>query len=201
MYVRANLMTADPAAVEEIVEYASSTVRPLVESLPGNRGMLVAVDRETGGGVVATFWEDRAALEASEEQVADARQEARRISRGSVDALVLEMVEQHMRTQPAPGCWQRATMVELEPGDVDKAVESFRASTLPALDSMDGFCAAVLNVDRAGGRAVAVTTWRDRAALEASRDRAENLREEVVDKAHGTVVAIDEREVVLAVFR
>jgi heme-degrading monooxygenase HmoA len=72
---------------------------------------------------------------------------------------------------------------------------------LPALEAMDGFCAAMLCADRPGGRAVAVTTWRDHDALRASTERANTLRQEVRDKAHAEIAAVMELEVVISQVR
>jgi hypothetical protein len=56
----------------------------------------------------------------------------------------------------------------------------------------------MLTLDREQGRMTAVTTWRDHDALTASRERADRLRAEVRDKAHGEIVRVFEREVVVS---
>ncbi|MGH3498777.1 MAG: antibiotic biosynthesis monooxygenase [Nocardioidaceae bacterium] len=198
MYVRANTFTADPDKIDDGLRFIKERVLPLTDSAAGNRGLAMSVDRDTGNGSVVSFWDDLESLRASESAIAPLRDEAAAVLGGSLTPQVLETVEQIMPRPPTPGCWNRITVLELEPADVDKTIEVFRTSTAPALEAMEGFCAAMLNVDRAGGRGVAVTIWRDRDALTASRERASGLRQEVTDKAHGTVVSVEEHEIVLS---
>jgi heme-degrading monooxygenase HmoA len=201
MFVRLNRFAGDPARIDDGIRYIGEEVVPAVEDQPGNLGISMSVDRATGVGQVATFWADLASLEASEAKVSSLRQQAAERLGGALTPEVFEIVADHVRSYPEPGCWIRMTRVEAEPSDLQSVIDTFRSSTIPALDAIDGFCMARLSLDRARGRASAVTIWRDRGALEASRERAGTLRQEVADKAHGTVVSIDEMEVVLASMR
>lgn len=201
MYVRMNVVIADPEKLDESIKHAATKVAPLVATLPGNRGMLMSVDRELGRGVVTTMWDSLDALQASEAKVTNTRADAGRIAGGAVDVYVLEVLERHMLTDPQAGCWQRATTLAVDEDNIDTLTDTFRTSTLPALDAMDGFCGAVLLLDRESGRCIVVATWRDHDALTASTERVDSLRQEVRDKAHGTVMSVEEREVVFAEFR
>jgi quinol monooxygenase YgiN len=202
MYVRANIFSGDPSKVDDAIAYAESTLVPAVTAIAGNRGLAMAVDRATGDGSVVTFWDDLDALRASEEQVKGLRNQTQSIMSGTVDVRVMEVVERHISHRPAPGCWNRVTMLQMSgDDDVDAAVDTFRNNTLPALQAMDGFCAATLSRDLAAARAVAVTTWRDRASLDASSDRADTLRQEVTGKAHATIDSVREQEIVVAAMR
>ena len=196
MYARANMFTADPAKLEDGIRYVGDNVIPMVNAVPGNVGLAMTVDRDTGEGAVVTFWDSMESLRASEDAVKSVRDEAGQILGGSLQPQVLEIAEQQVREMPRPGCSSRVTMVEMAPTEVDKSLDVFRTSTIPALDALDGFCAAMMGADRETGRCVAITTWRDRAAMEASRERAAGLRQEVADKAQGTVSSVAEVEVV-----
>ncbi len=52
--------------------------------LPGNRGSLVMVDRESGKLVAVTLWEDEDALRASEEAGSAEREEAAKAGSGRI---------------------------------------------------------------------------------------------------------------------
>lgn len=201
MYIRANVMTADPASIDDLVAFTEKTVLPLVASLPGYLGLSMAVERTTGRGAVVTFWKDLDSLRASESQVAGVRAQAAAIGQGSVEPEILEVVERQVRSLPTPGCWNRVTTVTVDPRDIDKAIQVFKTSTVPGLDAMADFCAATMNVDRERGVAIAVSTWRNREAMEESSERVNGLRQEMADKSHGTVTAIDEQEIVIAAFK
>lgn len=197
MYVRASTFTADPAKIDAGMRYVQETVQPALESTPGNRGISASIDEETGQGAVVSWWDDLDSLRASEDQAGPLRDEAGTRFGATMTPRVLEVVERHVREAPRPGCWNRVTTIRISPTEVDKSIDTFRTSTVPALDAMDGFCAAVLSADRDAGIAVAVTTWRDRASVEGSRERAVGLREEVADKAQGTVESVQEMPIVL----
>lgn len=201
MYIRANVMAANPAAIDDLVAFVEQKVLPLVAALPGYLGLSFGVDRTSGRGAVVTFWKDLDSLRASESKVSGARAQAAAIGQGSVEPQILEVVEQQIRNLPTPGCWNRVTTVAMDPRDIDKAAQVFRTSTVPGLDAMPHFCAATLGVDRESGVAIAVSTWRDRVAMETSGERVSGLRQEIADKAHGTVTAIDEQEILIAAFK
>lgn len=198
MYVRANMLSADPAKLDTGKTFVQEQVVPALESIPGYRGIAMSANRDTGRGAVVTFWEDLDSLRASEERVAPMRDEGANQLGGTLTPQVMEVLVRHIVHDPQPGCWNRVSTVSIGPDDFDRTVEVFRSSTIPALEAMDGFCAAVLSVNRDEGRGVAVTTWRDHDCLEHSRERADTLRKEVTDKAHGTVESVDEAEVLLS---
>ena len=197
MHLRASMTTADPSRVDDLVGYVRDQVLPTIHGEPGCRALAMAADADSGRCSLVTFWQDLDAVRSSADRADALRNSAAERFGLAFDVTVAEVVEWHVREEPRPGCWNRVTMFDIAPAELDGAVELFRSSTLPALDVLDGFCAAVMSVDREQGRAVAVTTWRDRDALRASTERANALREEVRDKAHGQITAVTEMEIVL----
>ena len=197
MYVRANQVSVDPARLDDLVGYVQDQVLPAAQGQQGNRGLVMAVDRDSGRCTIVSFWDDLDTLHSSEAGISRFRDGAREQFGATLDVMVAEVLDREVREQPRPGCWNRVTMLDVAPGDIDPAAEAFRASTLPGLMAIDGFCAAMLTTDRDHGRAVAVTTWRDREALDASAERATTLREEVRDKAHGEIASVWQAEIVI----
>lgn len=198
MYVRANQVMVEPDRVDDVIQFVQDEVLPVSRQQRDTRGLAMSVDREAGRCSIVSFWGDLDAVQASEASVSRLRDEAAQRFGATFDVSVLESVEWHVVRQPEPGCWNRVSMLDVAASDIDAAIDAFRISTLPALEAMTGFCAAMLSVDRERGRAVAVTTWQDRDALRAGTERANALREEVRDKAHGTITAVLEQELVLA---
>jgi heme-degrading monooxygenase HmoA len=62
------------------------------------------------------------------------------------------------------------------PENVEQGVALFRNSVLPELKSLEGNRGAILLVDRASGEAMSVTLWDNEAAMQASEERANEMR-------------------------
>jgi heme-degrading monooxygenase HmoA len=198
MFLRATTVDVAPEKVEDAIRYAEEEVLPAVRDRAGNRGLAVAADRDQGQCSVVSFWDDLATLQASDERATWLRGDVTRQLRAALTALVAEVVELRIRTQPQPGCWNRITILDVAPAQIDAVVESFRTSALPAIEAIDGFCAALLCINRDGGEVVSVTTWRDQNALRDSADRADTLRQEASDKTSAKIAEVREQEIVLS---
>ena len=69
----------------------------------------------------------------------------------------------------------RVTTITGSPEQVEQGIASFRDDTLPAIMEAGGQ-GGVLLVDRESGDALAITLWADEAAMQASEERANELR-------------------------
>ncbi len=83
-------------------------------------------------------------------------------------------------------------------GEADELVKGFDSVTGP-LEQMDGFSRAYFLVDRAAGTGMSITLWESEDALNASVERANQMREEATDKAGGSIESVDHYEVALTV--
>jgi hypothetical protein len=198
MFLRSTSIDADPRRIDDGISWVRSTVRPLVEPLEGNLGLLMLVARASGRVVVASAWGTRAAMQQSERQILGIRNESVRVFGAEPVVEEWELAELHRVRQAQDGFASRATRVDLDPRDVDLLVETFRATSIPALGLLPGFCGAGLMVDRAHGKAVSMVTFESRAAMEDSRPRAAEIRQASVEKAHARPTEVIELEVVIA---
>ena len=66
--------------------------------------------------------------------------------------------------------------------NADQGIASFKDTTLPQLRSIDGNRGGILLVDRASGSAMAITLWEDEAAMQASDDRANQMRRDASEQ-------------------
>jgi heme-degrading monooxygenase HmoA len=71
----------------------------------------------------------------------------------------------------------RASHIAGSPDNVDQGIATFKDSILAQLKSIDGNRGAMLLVDRASGTALAITLWNDEAAMQASEERANQMRD------------------------
>ncbi len=81
-------------------------------------------------------------------------------------------------------------------GEPDQLVQGFE-SVRGALADVDGFSKAYFLVDRVGGRAMSITLWESEEALNASVERANQMRQQATDRAGGSIQSVDHYEVAL----
>ena len=81
-------------------------------------------------------------------------------------------------------------------GASDDLVAGFEGATDP-LREIEGFEAAYFLVDRDAGKAMSITLWESKEALEASVERANQLREEATSPAGISIQSVDHYEVAI----
>jgi heme-degrading monooxygenase HmoA len=82
---------ADPDRIDDLVREVESGVMPVLKEQDGFKGFTVHVDRSSGKVVGTSYWESQEALEASEEAVRGAREEAAERGGGSATVEVFEV--------------------------------------------------------------------------------------------------------------
>ncbi len=83
-------------------------------------------------------------------------------------------------------------------GEADELVKGFDSVT-GALEELDGFSKAYFLVDRPGGKGISITLWESEDALNASVERANQMRKEATDQAGASIQSVDHYEVALTV--
>ena len=101
-------------------------------------------------------------------------------------------------TPPAPGCWLRATTLAADPSTLRDGIAAFQSTVIRGLRGQDGFCGAMLIVDRATGIGIGSTMWSSHGALVASRAASAPLRASATADARGQVLGVAEYEVLAA---
>jgi hypothetical protein len=89
----------------------------------------------------------------------------------------------------------RATIGEALPERFDKMTHEIREHVLPALRKQDGFAEALVLVERASGKVLAVTLWESEQAMNATEEVAYWLRVFSAEAAGGTVRGVKRYEV------
>lgn len=202
MYVRATTINADPARIDEGIDFVREHVVPAVESLPQSLGLTMMVDRISGATTVTTAWETEAARSGADALLTSLRGKAMRIMGTGTPVTELFELAVLDRLRPAQaGFWNRMTRVTIDPAHLDEAVDAYSSSTLHDLQLLPGYCSAVLLVDRARGAGVVSLTFDSKASLDASRDQADMIRRAAVDKTGAAVSEIREAQIVIAGLR
>ena len=90
--------------------------------------------------------------------------------------------------------YARISTYELPEDQTAEATASFRAA-LEQIGKTSGFQDAYFLVSCDGGKAIALTLWESRAAMDASAVAASRLRSEAARAVGGDVLAVEEYEV------
>ncbi|WP_330287016.1 hypothetical protein [Streptomyces sp. NBC_00576] len=201
MFVRAMYATGDPANIDTAIEGLNTNGRELIAQQPGFRGFGIFVDRELGKLLAASWWETEEDRRNSDEVLRERR--AALLERFAATTTIdnYEAVVFHPVRQPKAGAGLRITRVEFDPSDADLFAETFRATVIPKLETLQGLARASLLIDRDRGRGLVATVFTDRDSLAASRAGQAAARHEGAAKAHVTVTGLEEFEVVFSEVR
>jgi len=192
LQARLNLITADPLRLSDAVKFIEAEARPVAESLPGSLGMSLYANPELAVAILESFWASREALVQSGEMVSPSRDEAVRRAAGTV---AVERYRVPVFEQEAPlgaGAGLRLTRMDIEPSRVGDVVEAYGDTAVPWLAETEGFCGALLLVNRGTGHSISQTIWRNPQALAGSRSVAAAVRVDTVASTGCVIRAVAE---------
>ncbi len=192
MHARSSTFSGRPQKIDEGIAFIRNEVGPMLAGIEGCRGLSALADRRTGTCIATSSWDTEAAMRAGDELLRPFRDRGRDILGATLQVDQWEIAFMH-RTHHGECC--RVSWVQ---GDLDTLVETFRVGLLPQLEETEGFCSASLMVDRAGGIGCATTVWESRAAMEASRSSADDMRDRAASDSRGEILDVHEFDLVYA---
>jgi heme-degrading monooxygenase HmoA len=83
--------------------------------------------------------------------------------------------------------YARSTTVLGDASKVEAGIGYVRDQVMPAMQQLDGFIGLSMLVDRASGRSIVTTAWRDLEPMQTSRETARPLRDWVRDALGGSI--------------
>jgi heme-degrading monooxygenase HmoA len=83
-------------------------------------------------------------------------------------------------------------------GDAERLRAGFEAVS-PELEQLDGFAQAYFLTNPETTRAVSITLWDDKQAMDASAERAHRMRTAATEPSNATIESVESYEVVLTV--
>jgi hypothetical protein len=203
MYARSTTIRANPSSLDDAIAYMRNEVWPAMQDMAGCVGLSMMCDRETGRCIATSAWEDRGTMQASAERIHPMRQHLMdRFGTGEdLEVQEWEIAVLHREHTAGEGGCARITWSRTDPGKGDQLLDMYRASLMPRIQEMPGFCSLSLLVDRDSGRAVGTVVLDGRAHLEETREQARMLREEGVRIMGVDILDVAEMDVVLAHLR
>ena len=192
MYARSTTFHGRPENIDTGIKFVMNEAGPMLDKIDGCRGLSMLVDRSTGQCIATSSWETEAAMLASDDQLRPIRDRGRDILGGSMQVDAWEIAVMH-RSQHGACC--RVSWLQ---GELDAMIETFRMGVLPDLERTAGFCSASLLVNRSSGLGCATTGWESRAAMEASRAAADEMRARAASDSRGEILDVHEFELAYA---
>ena len=192
MYARSTTFNGTPENIDAGIAFVKNEVAPMLDRVEGCRGLSLLVDRETGMCIATSSWDSEAAMQASNEQLRPMRDRGRDILGATMQVDEWEIAVMH-RSHHGECC--RVSWLQ---GDLEAMTGTFRMGILPTLEQTSGFCSASLLLNRIDGLGCATTTWETRAAMEASRTAADDMRNRAASESRGEIVDVHEFELAYA---
>jgi heme-degrading monooxygenase HmoA len=192
MYARSTTFHGRPENIDAGIAFVKNEAGPMLEQIEGCRGLSMLVDRGTGQCIATSSWDSEATMLASDDRLRPIRDRGRDILGASMQVDAWEIAVMH-RSHHGECC--RVSWLQ---GDLDAMTETFRVGILPELEQTAGFCSASLLMDRAAGLGCATTAWETRAAMEASRSAADDMRGRAASDAGGLIVDVHEFDLAYA---
>jgi len=192
VHARSTTFQGSPENIDAGIMFVKDEIAPMITEIDGCRGLSLLVDRESGMCIATSSWDSEEAMRASAEQVRPLRDRGREVIGGEMQVDEWEIAIMH-RTQHAECC--RVSWLE---GDLDAMTETMRVALIPKLEEVGGVCRASLLVNRATGMGCATTAWESRAAMEASRAAADDMRQQAASDAGGRIVDVHEFDLAYA---
>jgi hypothetical protein len=196
LHVRFNFITADPLRLGDSVKFIESEVRPQVDSQPGSLGTSLYIDPEPGLAILESFWASDGAMQASEHSVTTNRREAVKRAAGTVSVERYQVPIFELEAPLRSGAGLRLTRMDVEPSQVEDAVEGYGDTAVPWLAESAGFCSALLLMDPDTGHSISETVWRDQEALADTRSLAAAVRVDTVSATGCVIRAVEEYRLV-----
>ena len=176
MYARSTTIQAQPSSIDAGIAHMRDSVMPALEGTDGCVGLSLLVDRTSGRCVATSSWESDEAMRASEESIRPIRDRAAELFGGSAQVEEWEIVAMHREHRAGEGACVRATWVKVDPDQIDRGMDFYKTTILPALEELEGFCSASMLLDRASGRGVAAATFDNAEAIERNKDQLDRIK-------------------------
>ena len=198
MYARTTTLDTEPGALDEGLTYIRDEVFGAVTSMPGCIGMSVVADRDGGRCIATSAWESEDAMRATDAAVSPLRAQAAELFGGAPQVEEWEIALLHRDHPAGDGACVRSTWIQGDPADLDRSIDVFKLTAMPAIQEYDGFCSASLLVNRRTGHSLVTVAYDSRKALERSRERSKTVRERTVNEMNASVLEVRDFDLVMA---
>src|ERR1700687_1332697 len=181
MFLRATRVQTPPDKVNEAIKNFETNILKGLRSAPGNQGVSLLVNRQTGAALGITYWDSAKALANSEQIGTQSRTQTVKNVPGSqiVNVERAELMIMDRVAAPKAGSFLRLVTANGDPEKLDASIVNLRNQVLPLLKAQHGYRATIASVDRQTGRLSVSTVWETKADEAASESKLAGPRAEV----------------------
>src|SRR5689334_12665196 len=143
MYARSTTIQAQSSAIDAGIAHMRDSVMPALADIDGCIGLSLLVDRASCRCIATSSWESEDAMHASAESIRPIRDRAAELfGGGSARVEEWEIAAMHREHRSSEAACARATWVKVSPDQLDRGIDFYRMTILPALEELEGFCSA-----------------------------------------------------------
>jgi hypothetical protein len=201
VYARSTTIQAKAGSIDAGIAHIRDEVLPALAQLDGFVGLSLMVDRDSGRCIATSSWADSDAMRASDRQVGPIRNRAAQILGGSPDVEEWEVAVMHRDHPTGDGACVRTAWLRTDADRIDALVAAYKTEALPRIEQFEGFCSASFMVNRDAGRAVSSVCFETRAAMEGTREAANQVRTATAGRADAAVLDVAEFDLAVAHLR
>ena len=198
MFVRASFFKGTGPQLDAAVALIRDRLEPSLRTQAGFVGNVTLLDRESGQGTSATYWQTVADMSAAEDMGVAARTEAG--ERAGVQIIDIDRFEHILLDRVAPPSGSgfiRTTELRGSPDRID-ALRAALDKSVSVLRSRRGYRAAVMAVNRTTGRVLLSSVWETAANRDAPDPELGRVREEAARVVGSPPPRIVRSEIVLS---
>jgi hypothetical protein len=201
VYARSTTYLAKPELIDAGLAEVRDNLMPAIGWLDGFVGLSMLVDRWSGRCITTSAWRSEEARRSADEALRPMLERVGEVLGDSPQVDEWEIAVLHRERRSGDGSCVRVTWMQVEPAELDRAIDVYRMVSLPRAEELDGFCSASLLVERSSGRAVSSVTYDGVAAMESNREAAAALRTADSSRAGAELLDAGEFELALAHLR
>ena len=144
MFVRTIYATGDPGRIDTAIDGLSTEGRRLLAERPGYRGFGLFVDRGLGKLLIGTWWDSEQARLDSNARLREWRAGVLERFAATVAIDNYEVADSYRTQRPGPGAALRLSRLEVAPSDADRLIDTFKSTTLPKFQTLQGMIGTTL---------------------------------------------------------
>jgi heme-degrading monooxygenase HmoA len=186
MYARVTHFQGSPERVDEGIQAFQKHATPAVQRQPGFQGAYVLIDRASGKGLAISFWDTEAALMASEAAVRAVREQSLQAFGGTATPTTERYDVAVQAAGPARSAdtggarlVARVTVGQAPLEQTETLIRLYREQVVPLAHRQAGFHHAYLLTDRQRGKALAISLWQSREALQQNEAALNQARDQL----------------------